>query len=387
MIAKSKNPTSPDVNILFDNVEVDYTSIVGFEMFLDENNHDLCIIKMRGIHPRAITDYVDAGVRVLISNGAGRRQEFCGYVSYVEAEAVSRDGLINRSPFQDANIICLGASSVMKGKKQKVWENVSIGILAQELATEYGFSLDVNSRNYQYPRLIQQSESDWEFLVRVAKLYGCRVTVHGTHMHVWDPHKAIGRLPSYHILSTSRSAINNIPGIVMSFRGTFGYETNEGRSADYVITSTSTDGTITTVKSDPNLTETWTGYEKKKKYVHELPSTAQNPAEAQAVLEQLDKEFYAFNAEMEVLAGAGIVPGGVVDLREYNSNFDRLWYVRSVKHKMGSSQYTTELCVARDFNEENKFDMQTMESFGEVPDPVFVNGKWKSSDPRVSKYV
>ena len=99
MIAKSTNPLSPDVNILLNEVEVDYTSIMGFTMLLDEGKHDMCTIRMSGIQPKHITDYINAAVRVSISNGNGRRQEFCGYVAFVEPTSTTRSGLVNRSPF------------------------------------------------------------------------------------------------------------------------------------------------------------------------------------------------------------------------------------------------------------------------------------------------
>lgn len=387
MIAKSTNPLSPDVVILIDGVEVDYTSIVGFTMYLDENQHDMCVIDMRGIPPKAITDYLDRGVRVSLRNGPGRHQIFCGYVHYIETESVTRDGLINRSPFQNASIVCLGASSVMKDEKQKVWKDISIGLLAQHLAKTYEFSLDVKTDPYVYSRLVQKSESDWAFLVRVAELYGCRVSVHGTHMHVWDPFKAIGRLPSFTKLLTTRNNLDLAPGMILNFKGTFGLETPNGKSTDYKVVSLDSNGTLVSLSSSANPPETWTGYEKRTKYNRMVTGTPQNVDEARYTLEVLSRESRAFNATVEITAGAGIVPGGVVEVTEYNSNFDGLWYVNKVMHTMGATQYTTTLEISRDFNEDNRYNIPTVEVAQEPPSAIFENLKWKSSDSRVIRYV
>jgi len=387
MIAKSNNPLSPDIVITLNDVEVDYTSIVGFTMSLDENMHDMCSITMRGIHPKAVTDYIDAPVRVSISSGTGRSQEFCGYVSYVETTSTTRDGLVNNSPFQVANIVCLGASMLMKGDKSRVWEDTSLSLIAQRLALDYGFSLDVQISSYTYPRIVQKAESDWEFLVRVARLYGARVVVHGTHMRIWDKFKALGRRPSFERLTTIRNQMDAVPGSILSFDGSFGFVSPDGYSANFQVAALDKSGAITSISSDAAGLSSWTGKPHLSKFTNFVPGTSQNVQEAIKAVEAEDKETFAFNAIVEVTAGAGIVPGGVVAVDEYNSNFDGLWYVNSVVHKMGSSLYTTELTIGRDFNTTNSYKIPPVELHKEPPSPVFKTGEWKASSKRVTKYV
>lgn len=387
MIAKSNNPLSPDVSVIIGGVEVDYSAVVSFTMFLDENMHDMCAIEMRGIHPKAITDYIDAPVRVSISSGNGRSQEFCGYVTYVEPVSVTRDGLVNSSPFQHASIVCLGASMLMKGDKSKVWENTSLSLIAQQLASDYGFSLDVQVSTYSYPRIVQKAESDWEFLVRVARLYGARVTVHGTHMRIWDKFKALGRRPSFERLTTMRNRLDAAPGTIISFEGSFGFVTPDGYSTDFQVAALDASGAITSITSDMAKVASWTGKKHLSKFTNFVPGTSQNVTEAIHAVEVEDKETFAFNATVQVSAGAGIVPGGVVQVDEYNSNFDGLWYVKAVNHNMGSSLYMTELTIARDFDVNNDFTIPKVELHEMPPSPTFRNNKWTSTNKRVKKYV
>lgn len=387
MIAKSNSPLSPDVMITINGVEVDYTSIYSFTLSLDENMHDMCTIRMRGIPPRAITDYIDAAVRVSLSSGPGRTQEFCGYVAYIEPTSETRQGLINGSPFQDADIVCLGASMVMKGHKSRVWENTSLSLIAQKMAKDYDFSLDVQVDPYAYPRIVQKAESDWEFLVRVARLCGARVSLHGTHLWIWDPYKALGRQRSYERLTTVRNRMDAVPGVILSFDGSFGLMSPDGQSTKFTLAALDKSGTIVSVSSNTVDSGSWTGAGHRSKFENFVPGTPQNTREAIKALEVADKETFAFNATVEVTAGAGIVPGGVVEVSEYNADFDGLWYVSSVKHHMGASQYITELGIGRDFTTTNEFSIPKVTTHTQQPDPTFKNNRWMSTNKRVKKYV
>jgi phage protein D len=387
MIAQSAHPLSPKVSILFNGVEVNYTSIVSLTLELDENKHDVCSITMAGINPRAITDYIDAAVYVSISSGEYRTQEFCGYVMYVEPTSDTSSGLVNDSPFQTTNIVCFGASLVMRGAKTKLWNNTSISVLAQSLADAYSFSLATPSDTFAYPRLVQQSESDWEFLTRVATTYGYRVTVHGTNMHIWDQNKALGRLPSYTVLTTMRKQLDAQPGMILRFEGSFGYVTPDGASTSYKTVALDSTGKMTTVKSEDLPRASISGKLSASKYTSNIYAPSQTVEEAKHFIEVQNKSGFPFNAEVDITAGAGIVPGGIVKIDEYNSNFDGIWYVRSVAHNVGGTHYSTHLSISRDFVLTKDFQIPSVQKMVTPPPPKFVSGTWMSSSPKVTKYV
>lgn len=387
MIIKTNSGLSPEVSILINGVEVDYAAINKVTLSLDENKHDICTLTFVGLPPKSITDYIDAPVRVFLSSGQTRTQEFCGYVTYVEPVSNTRSGTANNSPFQLTNVVCLGASVSMKGSKNKVWESTSIPIIAQEMAYRYGFSLDVYLDTFEFPRLVQSSESDWAFITRIATEYGMRVTVHGTHMHIWDPFKAIGRLASFNRLYTSRKTLDNIPGAIISFTGTFGYVTPQGVSTNYKTASLDRFGTIVSVDSAALPDQSWSRHGHSSKFLNEINTTAQTVEEASKYMGQYNRKYFAFNANVRVTGGAGIVPGGVVEVDEYNSNFDGLWYVQSVQHVIGGSQYLTELGLAKDFNTTKSYEVPAVARFSKPPSSVLLGGSWKASSTKVNTYV
>lgn len=387
MIAKSSNPLSPDVTIRFNNIEIDYGTIVSFSMQLNENEHDMCTIQMRGLHPKAITDYINAPVRVSISNGELRKQVFCGYVLYVEPVSETRAGLVNGSPFQTANIVCFGSSLPMRGDRTHVWDNAPIGIIAQYMANTYGFSLDAPADTYAFPRQVQKQESDWRFLTRVATEYGYRVTVHGTHMHVWDQNKALGRKASFNKLTTMRKMVDAAPGMILRFEGSFGYVTPDGVATAYDTTVLGEDGKTLSVTSADLPEMSIVGMPSGSKYASDVARPLHTVEEGKRFIEQQNKKSFPFNAWVDVTAGAGIVPGGVVEIDEYNSNFDGLWYVRSVTHEVGGSTYITKLHISRDFTLSKEFQLPMIETLNTPPESTLVNGVWKAIAPRVKLYV
>lgn len=387
MIIKTNSGLSPDVVITINGVEVSHESISSVSLSLDENKHDICTISIAGLSPKSVTDYIDAPVRFFISSGPGRSQEFCGYVVYVEPGSNTQAGLVNNSPFQVSNVVCLGTSVSMKGSKNKVWESTSLPIIAQTFAYNYGYSLDVYKDTFEFPRLVQSSESDWAFLLRICELYGMRVTVHGTHMHIWDPFKALGRLSSFNRLNTSRSTLDNVPGSILKFTGTFGYITTEGMSTNFKTASLDKYGTIVEVNSASQEDQSWSGKGHSSKFLNEINTSTQTVEEASRKMKEYNRKYFAFNAHLQVTGGAGIVPGGVVEIQDYNSNFDGYWYVRSVQHTVGGSQYLTDLKIARDYNTINEYEFPTVSTFETPPEPILRSNSWESSTKRVTLYV
>jgi len=387
MIISSGNPLSPKTYIALHAVEVDYHSIQQVTIDLCINKHDMVVLKLAGIPANYITDYIDAPVRVTLSSGPGRYQDFCGRVLYVEPESDSRAPIVNKSPFQTVRLVCFGASMSMMGAKSKLWENVSIKSIAEQLCDTYRFSLDVIDDNFVLPRLMQKGESDWAFLVRICEKYGYSVTVHGTHMHIWDPFKAIGRRPSYEELTSVSSNVAAAPGNILSFKGTFGYVTPQGYSTNYEISSLDSDGLSHSVSSTSFGAESWSGIDHPSKFNNIVVEAAQTVEEAAKIIGAKERRTFPFNASVEISAGSGIVPGGVVKVTGYNSHFDGLWYVRDVKHTIGGSSYFTKLEISRDFNTSESFVIPPTQLAQAAPEPSFVAGEWRASSERVNAYV
>lgn len=386
MIITSGNQLSPRVSFEINGVEVNYSSISQIFIDLEENKHDTVTFVMSGIPHKAITDYEGAAVKVSISSGPGRTQRFNGYVLYVEPESNVSAAAINGSVFYTAKIVCMGASIAMKSVNQRIWEQTTIYKIAQDIAKPYKFSIDVLKDSFVIPRAVQASESDWEFLKRICDTYGYSFTVHGTHMHVWDPFKAIGRRPSYERLTPVSAVSDSVPGSILKFTGTFGNLTVDGSSYRYQLTSFDNNGQIVTNRENSSIS-LWSGVESTPKFSSVLTNSANSVGEAYKLIDAKHRRTFPYNARVEIMAGSGIVPGGIVEIEGYNSGIDGLWYVKSVRHNIGGTSYTTELEVSKDHNTSRSYIVRPTQLADEPPEAVFVDNNWKSSKERVVIYA
>jgi hypothetical protein len=386
MIIQSSHPLSPKVEITLNGVAVNYNSIVQFDMELHENEHDMLIIEIMGIPPRAATDYIGVAVYALIDSGYGRSQAFHGYVVSTEPSSVTKQGLVNKSLIQSTKLNCIGASLPMKEVSSRVWDSPTLGNVVKELAKKYHFSLDYPKDSFKPTRLVQALESDWAFLRRVVMSFGYAMSVHGTHIHIWDRSKAVGRLPSYHQILTMTKNMENTPCTILTFDAYLGLLSSAGNSSKSVNTILdnqgnifSIDATQTELASTKTISESKFSMPLKKSY-----QTLEENIRAVTASEQY-KSIY--RATAEVVAGAGIVPGGTVDLKGYESNFDGLWYVSGVCHKMAKEKYTTVLTLLKNDDYVKDPTIPPVTSFTKPSEPVFLNAQWVSSMEKVNEYA
>lgn len=388
MIFKSQNELSPKVEIELNNVSVNYFSIHSVSINLEENKHDVATITINGIPPKAITDYIDAAVKIKASIGAGREVEFCGYVLYVEPQSTSSAALINESVFQRAKIVCFGTSVSMKSTTTRVWETASVFAIAKELSSRYSLSADIIKDSFVIPKIIQTKKSDWEFLTDFCKKYGYSVTVHGTHMRVWDSNKALGRIQSFEVLTTPSRLTTLQPGSIIRFSGTFGYLTPEGKSYNYSVESIDDVGRILkTTGNHKDASLMWSGVGNATRYNSSLMESSNSAHESEKIIEANFKSKLPFNAVVDVSTALGTIPGGVVVLDGYGSNFEGYWYVRAVDHEIVGSTCTSRLRISKDFNTTNTAVIPPVELGVIPPRPKLINNIWKSSVERVITYV
>lgn len=388
MIFKSQNELSPKVEIELNNVSVNYFSIHSVSINLEENKHDVATITINGIPPKAITDYIDAAVKIKASIGAGREVEFCGYVLYVEPQSTSSAALINESVFQRAKIVCFGTSVSMKSTTTRVWETASVFAIAKELSSRYSLSADIIKDSFVIPKIIQTKKSDWEFLTDFCKKYGYSVTVHGTHMRVWDSNKALGRSQSFEVLTTPSRLTTLQPGSIIRFSGTFGYLTPEGKSYNYSVESIDDVGRILkTTGNHKDASLMWSGVGNATRYNSSLMESSNSAHESEKIIEANFKSKLPFNAVVDVSTALGTIPGGVVVLDGYGSNFEGYWYVRAVDHEIVGSTCTSRLRISKDFNTTNTAVIPPVELGVIPPRPKLINNIWKSSVERVITYV
>lgn len=384
MIVPSTHGVSPKFEITVNGVEFNYVSLHSIVISLEENIHDVAKLRVAGIPARAITDYLNAAVEIKLYLNANLFQHFVGTIIEVDPSSSTSEGLVNKSPFQDATIVCLGASYDMRGPRERMWSNSTLADVVNELSRRYRFSADVPRTPVIYPQLMQSNESDWQFLVRYARMLGLSVNCHGTHIHVYDPYKAVGRNTSLHKLTTLRgdkSDITQYPGQIFEFKGSF-LDLRKGGTINKPV--------IAVAQPDGNLYDvSWReiNREEDRSEDRDLRSHwfAESYDEAKVVLSAAKKKWYDYTATATVVCTPGVVPGGVVDLLEYNSNFDGLWYVNSVEHTLITNTFSTDLRLKR--NRDSQLKYSPVQSFQDPPPPEFHKDRWQSRRSVVNVYT
>lgn len=387
MIYQSTSPLSPAVTIRISGVDVNYNSIMGADLVLEENKHDLLVLKFSGVPPSLINEYLNAPVLFNIDSGTLRSQLFTGYVSNIEPVTQANLGYVNNSPFQEVNVYCVGASYYMKGLTSKVWNPPTLNNVVLSMSKKYGFSADVPRDSYTPLGLSQTAESDWAFLTKAVNKYSYRVSIHGTHIHVWDVYKATGRAASYHELITTANPGGAQPCTILKFEAYIGSLSSSGYSSSTTVSYLDSQGNTLPVNTRNVRTESGLGKKFVSNFENFAASSTQSFEEAQRELLRLKKANMPFSAHIELTAGAGIVPGGIVNVLNYGADFDGLWYVKSVKHVMGQSHYTTHLEVSKDAIFTPDIKITPVTKFKTPPDPTVINNRWVASTRKVSEYA
>lgn len=383
MITPPTHGVAPKFEITINGVEFNYMSLHSIHISLEENMHDLAKIRVAGIPPRAITEYLNTAVDIKVWLNANFYQRFVGTVIEVDPISMTREGLVNRSPFQDATLTCLGASYDMRGPRERMWNNSVLDDVVREFSRRYRFSADVLKTKPVYSQLMQSNESDWQFLVRYSQMMGLSVNCHGTHIHVYDPYKAVGRNTSLHKLTTLRGDgfdLTQYPGQIFEFHGSFLDRRKSGSINKPVISVAQPDGK----RYDVSWREINREADRAEDRDVRAHWYAESYDEAAAVLGAAQKKGYDYEATATVMFLPGAVPGGVIDVREYKSEFDGLWYVHSVEHTMITGNFSTVLKLRR--NRNSQLIQTPVEEFREPPLSEWSQDRWQARRASVNVY-
>ena len=390
MIFKGSSDLSPKVSISIDNVPVDYMSIKRVTIELKENMHNMVVLEFAGLNPQLVSEYIDRPIKLSVELRERDSYEFCGYLSFLEPMSNTHNGTVNKSPFQLTRAYCFGASYLMKSTSSRIWENMTLAEIATEIADKYLFSVSVPDDSYRYPRLVQTAQSDWAFLVDTANQLGYSVSAENTHLHIWDPYKAISRNRSYSALFTLRGTQGNpspSPGQIMKFDGRIGGITPDGdRNIDtlYVLDNI---GNVLSVSNADSDDSSGLGKPVETMFTNTLNKNAISYEMGnKLVLSELRKKF-PITACVDVLGDTSMYPGGIVNVKEYNAQFDGFWYVQSVHHEIFQSSMSTYIEISKDSLGVREVEPSLSAKYSTPPNSALRNGKWVSETNMVNVYA
>jgi phage protein D len=382
-LVKSGFSTSPEFSILIDNVPVFYRYIDRVEHVMEANKHDMLIVHAKGLPPKAVRDYRNAPVTCSVRFAAGYVETFHGYVIDVHAVANTVRGTINDSPIQESQLVCLGTSYSMRGEKHRAWPGYTLSDVVSEMSLTYGFSYDVPKSTALYSPMIQDAESDWQFLIRYAKMMGYEVTMHGTHLHVFDPYTAYSRSISFHRLPSSKhlsELMRMAPGSIIAFKARMGQSHPDGVYKDPSVSVHQDDGQV----YDVRLSEV-RQMKERGKFSNRLLDSVDNYDQAVRAIDAHRKGLYDFSACVTVVGLPGCRPGGVVNIDSYGSeDVDGNWYVKAVRHDIHTKSFLTEIDVVR--NQNSQLVVSPTPAFVTPPPPRLSSSEWIAAQRRTEVY-
>ena len=310
---------------------------------------------------------------------APRTELFQGYVMDVADEQGAQGQL-------SFTLEVLGATKVMYEGKPRFWSNKSATSAISDLVSNSGIGYGGHTHDHLWKALAQTNESDWSFIVDLAKRIGFSVFVRYGVVLTYDPVRLFKESGPYtrlvsgldDVLSTDRNLIEfnsaSLSSITRESMGSkFGYFT----TGNEVQTSKQTGDFIG--------------------YVFESTQVIRDQSEATVYTQAYDTKLAGWGetATARIWGDADLFPGMIVEVvtaakRWYAPKTDGRWMVRGVGHQGDPSQYQTILFLTRPSQESlassAAVDSQPYRPFWEDTNPgrarpflTLINDLWQSS--------
>jgi len=382
VIFRGRLASTPAVSVVVDGVSMNYFSIQTIKLLLDEDQHDSLILSISGLDPKLVTRMLQRPVFARWTWGANEHT-FCGYVYSTHPVNKSVDGQVNRSPLQTTEVVCLGMSAALRGQRVRTWQDVTLPRMVGEFARQYQFSYSIPQDYTVIPRILQSGESDWEVLVRTADFLGFSVNLHGSHLSIWDRNTYLSRRSFYcEALSPTspRSRQFDRPGYIYELRGDF--------LPNSVITATGVDITNgDTGRLGPFQRNTGAGKELTTVYTNQRQVNTSTIGLSERMVKGTRKHTYPFKADIHMRGICGVIPGSIVNIKEYDSYYDGFWCVTSVTQSISRDVFTTHVKVVRDSTNESPPRLPPVIKLARPPEPRLVKGSWTSSKQLAEIYA
>jgi phage protein D len=284
----------------------------------------------------------------------GRKPDVNTWYGYVNHHEITQRADSGTNAMQ-VEYVCIGTSSVLNPETSRVWQSVSPTYIAKQIARENGFRAVVTPVNWVLEYEVQVSESNFQFLNRIAAKTGLRFWCSGGTLYMVAPDIALygagqGAIPSFtsNKLLTQQDTIRqfhlmkgrNLPGAVVANRAVFGVDQATGQVFS-AVTNPSAPTSRTIIRNDA---------------VVQNYQDAQNWVQAMTRLSQ-----YWIGASAQLFGSTTLYPGKLITLSgaALPDNMSGAWLVASAEHKLLSSgtanpvldRYMTDVTIFR--NTEN----------------------------------
>ena len=392
-INTTRQPEAPKhrLGVIIDGAEVDYTSVERVDISLKENAHDYALLILGGLSPLSLTDYDGRPIQITVQAPPGDGFTFCGYVTRIEPSHKVTSGKANRSLFQEGHLHCLGASAVMRGKRNKVWESIKVADMVADMARTYKFSYSCPDTTPVVSRKVQSGKSDWETLRETCMESGLAVNVHGTDIHVWSPRNYLRYGAPYEALGTyedGRGISSADRGRILEFGGVFGaargyYGQADSESLDFLDTS----GHLLSAESAQLLGRTGYGSPALSGLKDQLSGNALSYDDAMLKLSSRRAYASAYEAEVHTTGVAGPLPGSAVGVNGFKTEVDGEWLVRDIDMYFNRGHFVNKFRITRDTKGTEYRGLGVLDSYEPAPDSHLSGSVWRTTNLRGHTYA
>lgn len=273
-------------------------------------------------------DVLDAIIRTINWRKEGDKQALpCGRFFIDEPEYSGRP--------RELSIGAISApinSNFKDAKRSRVWKNITLKTIAQDIAKRYGLSLQfIGKSNPKYQSIEQTETDDSSFLSQLCEDEGLAMKVTDNKIVIFDEHEFEKR----HVVDTFNESNDRVLGY--SFKSSSSntayagvnvkyYDSSEGRKIEYLFAIKGIDD---------------------KSKIYQLNSKVRSGDEArrlaQKTLRKLNKKEYT--GRLSVVGNVSLLGGSCVDLKGFGK-FDGKYYITSATHTIDGG-YTTEIEIRK----------------------------------------
>lgn len=155
-------PKTPDTEML----------LIGAELYQDMEQHDRLVLHFKGKPSLREVSIVSGDPVEFVISTNNVDHKWYGYVYSIDP----RDDMDSNN----TDIICLGASYILKNTDQKIYSNVTADQVVSKIATKNGMKAVTQRHPRVRKTIVQAGQSDWQLLRRLAKQTGFALKTDGT---------------------------------------------------------------------------------------------------------------------------------------------------------------------------------------------------------------
>lgn len=331
----STRPALPVSRLTVDGRVVDNAVFVELKVSKRVDHHDAAEVAI--IWPTTASPDIERKTISFTYGTGSRASTFYGYVYSTE----------KAQQFQKQTITtlhCLGTTWALRNVGPRLLVDRTALSACQEIVRPHALGVRVaDSATYKFPRLAQVAQTDWEMVCEVAHLSGLYVTSTNGVIRLVNPMEELeGRSP-HRRFTKSTTLLDPADVSLLDFNPVNSVTTNRA----YLQPSFSYFGSDNSVKTYVPKCDPVDVTQVPGRYVPD-PKAAAHVIETMTRWNSINQ-----SAEARVRGDGSVVPGDTVSVHTGVSNtvvddYDGMWFVSAVEHKLDSKLFQTFMKLSRD---------------------------------------